>query len=147
MRQIQPLAAILLLLVVGPACGKNKAATTAASPAAHVLGTPRTDDALAAWRNAGLVPEGFARIEPAPNSATYCEHGQIRGVDTLVCEYASEEALTRGTEQVKEGWVRVNAHTGVVVRAKRTLMVVVDRERREPSGKTISQMAKVFGKL
>jgi hypothetical protein len=25
--------------------------------------------------------------------------------------------------------------------------VVVGRERREPSGKTISQMAKVFGKL
>jgi hypothetical protein len=82
-----------------------------------------------------------------PNSADYCEHGQVHGVDTLVCEYASEEALTRGTQQVKEGWARVDAHTGVVLRAKHTLMVVVDRERREPSGKTINQMAKIFGKL
>jgi len=147
MRRIQSCAAMLLLLAAVPSCGKNKTATNAASPAAHVQGTPHTDEVLNAWRSAGLAPEGFARIEPAPNSATYCEHGQIRGVDTLLCEYASEEALTRGTQQVKEGWERVDAHTGVAVRAKRTLMVVVDRERREPSGKTISQMAKVFGKL
>ena len=149
MKQNQSRVAILLLLAAVTACGKNKAAgaSASASPAAHVQGTPHTDDVLNAWRSAGLAPEGFARIEPAPNNATFCEHGQVRGVDTLVCEYASEEALTRGTQQVKEGWERVDAHTGVVLRAKRTLMVVVDRERREPSGKTISQMARVFGKL
>jgi hypothetical protein len=140
---------IIFLLAALPACGKNKTSpsSTPSTPAAHVQGTPHTDDVLNAWRNVGLAPEGFARVDPAPNSAAYCEHGGIRGVDTLVCEYASEEALTRGTQQVKEGWARVDAHTGVIVRAKRTTMVVVDRERREPSGKTISQMAKVFGKL
>jgi hypothetical protein len=143
MRRTQLRIAMVLLLATVPACGKNKAV----SPAAHVQGTPHTDDVLAAWRNAGLAPEGFARVEPAPNSATYCEHGKVRGVDTLVCEYTSEDALARGTAQVKEGWARVDAHTGVILRAKRTMMVVVDRERREPSGKTISLMAKVFGKL
>jgi len=150
MKQIHPRVALLLLLAAVTACGKNKVASAGApsSPAGvHVQGTPHTDEVLNAWRNVGLAAEGFARIEPAPNSATYCEHGQIRGVDTLVCEYASEEALTRGTQQVREGWERVDAHTGVVIRSKRTLMVVVGRERREPSGKTISQMAKVFGKL
>jgi hypothetical protein len=139
--------AILLLLAAGSSCGKNKATSSLASPAAHVQGTPHTDEVLNAWRNAGLAPEGFVAITPAPNSAAYCEHGQVNGVDTLACEYASEESLTRGIAQVKEGWARVDAHTGVVLRAKRTTMVVVDRERREPSGKTISQMAKVFGKL
>ena len=140
---------IIFLLAALPACGKNKTSpsSTPSTPAAHVQGTPHTDDVLNAWRNVGLAPEGFARVDPAPNSAAYCEHGGIRGVDTLVCEYASEEALTRGTQQVKEGWARVDAHTGVIVRAKRTTMVVVDHERREPSGKTISQMAKIFGKL
>jgi hypothetical protein len=140
---------MVLLLATFPACGKNKAAATSApaSPAAHVQGTPHTDDVLNAWRNAGLAPEGFARVDPAPNSAAYCEHGVIHGVDTLVCEYASDDTLARGTQQVKEGWARVDIHTGVIVRAKRTTMVVVDRERREPSGKTISQLAKVFSKL
>jgi hypothetical protein len=149
MRPLRYFPAIIFLVGALPACGKNRASSSAspATPTAHVQGTPHTNDVLNAWRNAGLAPEGFARVDPAPNSAAYCEHGEIRGVDTLVCEYASEEALTRGTQQVKEGWARVDAHTGVIVRAKRTTMVVVDRERREPSGKTISQMAKVFGKL
>jgi len=140
---------MVLLLATFPSCGKNKSAPTAApaSTAAHVQGTPHTDDVLNAWRNAGLAPEGFARVDPAPNSAFYCEHGVIRSVDTLVCEYTSEDALTRGAQQVKEGWARVDIHTGVILRAKRTTMVVVDRERREPSGKTISLLAKVFGKL
>jgi hypothetical protein len=140
---------IICLLAALPACAKNKTTPSGAptSPAAHVQGTPHTDEVLNAWRNAGLAPEGFARIEPAPNGAAYCEHGQIHGVDTLVCEYASEETLTSGMQQVKEGWARVDAHTGVMVRAKRTTMAVVDRERREPSGKTINQMVKVFVKL
>ncbi len=146
MRRSQSLLSVLFLVAAIPACSKHKASASA-PPAAHVQGTPHTDEVLNAWRNAGLAPEGFARVDPAPDSAAYCEHGQVRGVDTLVCEYASEEALTRGTQQVKEVWARVDAHTGAILRAKRTTMVVVDRERREPSGKTINQMAKVFEKL
>jgi hypothetical protein len=143
------LFALVAVLAVLPACRKGKSGQPGAAspPQTHVQGTPHTDDVLNAWRSAGLAPEDFVAMRPAPNSADYCEHGQIHGVDTLVCEYASEEALTRGTQQVKEGWARVDAHTGVVLRTKHTLMVVVDRERREPSGKTINQMAKIFGKL
>jgi hypothetical protein len=143
------LFALVAVLAILPACRKGKSSQPgAASPRpAHVQGTPHTDDVINAWRNAGLTPEGFVAVQPPPNSADYCEHGQVHGVDTLVCEYASEEALTRGTQQVKEGWARVDAHTGVVLHTKHTLMVVVDRERREPSGKTINQMAKIFGKL
>ncbi len=144
-----PMLAIVLGLAQLPACSKSKTPSAAApmTPAAHVQGTPHTDEVLNAWRNAGLAPEGFARVDPAPDSAAYCEHGQVHGVDTLVCEYASEDTLTRGMKQVKEEWARVDVHTGVVVRAKRTTMVAQDRERREPSGKTISQMAKVFARL
>ncbi len=140
------LATILTAL---PACHKNKAAgeAPAAVATSHVRGTPHTDEVLDAWRGAGLAPEGFVAEQPAPYSAAYCEHGKVHGVDTLVCEYASDDALARGTQQVKDEWVRTDAHTGVIMHAKRTTMVTVDRERREPSGKTISQMAKVFGKL
>ena len=149
MKRIQPHVALVLLLAVSAACRKDKAAesSSSAAQAAHVKGTPSTDEVLAAWRNQGLAPEGFDRVEPAPNSAAFCKHGKVHGVDTLVCEYASEAAITRGMQQVKEGWERVDVHTGVLLRAKRTTMVVVDRERREPSGKTISQMANIFSKL
>ena len=139
---------IALALVVSASCKKGSSSTsTVALPAAHVQGTPHTDEVLNAWRNAGLVLEGFAPVQPAPNGAAYCEHGSVGGVDTVVCEYASDEALAQGVQQVKQGWERVDAHTGVILPAKRTTMAVVDRERREPSGKTISQMVKAFRKL
>ena len=140
---------LALALLAGAGCKKKTppVSMAPASPAAHVQGTPHTDEVLTAWRTAGLVPEGFAPVKPAPNGATYCEHGTVSRVDTLVCEYASDEALAQGIRLVKEGWARVDAHTGVVLAAKRTTMAVVDRERREPSGKTIGQMTKAFRKL
>lgn len=144
MRRTLSALALTLLLATLPACRKDKPATASR---AHVPGTPHTDEVQNAWRTAGLAPEGFAFAPPPPNTATYCEHGMVRGVDTTVCEYTDDQALDRGVQQVRDGWARLDVHTGVVLRAKRTTMVVTDRERREPSGKTISQMAKVFGKL
>lgn len=134
-----------LALLAAPACKKSSGPS--AAPAAHVAGTPHTDEVVAAWRNAGLATEGFAPLQPPPNGASFCEHGVVSGVDTVVCEYPSDDAMTKGMAQVKEGWERVDAHTGVVLQSKHTTMAVVDRERREPSGKTISQMVKAFRKL
>ena len=143
MKRICPSLVLTFALAALPACHKNEVPTSAA----HVAGTPHTDEVLAAWRSAGLTAEGFTFAPPPPNTATYCERGKVQGVDTTVCEYADDQALERGVQQVKQEWARVDVHTGVVLRAKRTTMVAIDRERREPSGKTISQMAKVFGKL
>ena len=140
------LLTLALLLAALPACAKNKPGTTSAK-VTHVPGTPHTDEVLTAWRNAGLAPEGFTFVPPPPNTAVCCEHGMVRGVDTTICEYDSDQALERGVQQVKNGWARIDAHTAVVLRAKRTTMAVVDRERREPSGKTINEMAKVFRRL
>ena len=129
-------------------CGKKTQLPPKPIPgSAHVQGTVHTDEVLAAWRNAGLATDGFASMDPPPDSAAFCEHGLVRGVDTTVCEYASEDNISRGMQQVKADWARLDTHTGVVLRTKRTTMVAVDRERREPSGKTISQMTKIFSKL
>ncbi len=141
------ITAIFIVLLSGlcalPACRKK-----ATSAVAHVPGTPHTDEVLAAWRSAGLTPEGFTVAPPpGPNTAIYCEHGKVRGVETTVCEYESDPSLERGVAQVKADWERMDVHTGVLLRAKRTTMTAVDRERREPSGKSISEMAKVFRKL
>jgi len=136
---------IALGLAALPACRQNK---TAGGPATHVPGTPHTDEVLTAWRNAGLAPEGFTSVPPpAANTAIYCERGKVRGVDTTVCEYESDPALERGLAQVRADWERLDVHTGVLLRAQRTTMAAVDRERREPSGRTISEMAKIFRKL
>lgn len=143
-RTLMLLAAFVLL--AGANC-KKSAHPAAPPPPAHVAGTPHTDEVLNAWRGAGLAPEGFTPLQPPPGGAGYCEHGMVSGVDTVVCEYASDDAVANGTKQVKEGWARVDVHTAVILQAKRTTMAVVDRERREPSGKTISQMVNAFRKL
>lgn len=142
--KLAPVVLGILLLAPLSTCGKK---APRLPPPNHVPGTPHTDEVLAAWRAAGLNPEGFVFEAPPPNTATYCERGRVRGVDTTVCEYGDDLSLDRGVQGVRQDWARRDVHTGVVVRAKRTTLVAVDRERREPSGKTISEMAKIFGKL
>jgi hypothetical protein len=145
MRRFALAFALPLLLVALPGCRKDQRAT--APDNLHVPGTPHTDEVLAAFRKAGLLPDGFVASKPVPEAAAYCEHGKVGGVDTTICEYRDDQALDRGVQAVRAEWARVDAHTGVVVRAKRTLLAVVDRERREPSGKTINQMINVFSAL
>jgi hypothetical protein len=145
----------LVLLVAASAvtwgaCGKSKTAGSqgaAAAAPAHVDGTPHTDAVVDAWKSAGLAPTGFAPLVPPPYVATYCERGSVAGVDATICEYANDGALDRGQQQVKDEWSRTGVHTGVVVRAKRTLLSAVDHELRDPNGKTINQLIQAFRKL
>jgi hypothetical protein len=133
-----------LLLAWFPGCRKKSPPPPAAQ---HVQGTPHTDQALSAFRTAGLPPEGFVALHPPPAPAVFCEQGRVKGVDTTICEYQDDVGLDQGVQQIKAGWARADVHTGVVVRAKYTLLTLVDRERREPSGKTITQMVKLFREL
>ncbi|HVX97705.1 MAG TPA: hypothetical protein VHK47_22520 [Polyangia bacterium] len=138
------LGAAVLVAAAGAGCGKK---TGAAPGTAHAEGTPQTDAVLDAWKSAGLKPEGFAALTPPPYVATYCERGKVSGVDTTVCEYADDGAVDRGQQQIKDEWARAGVHTAVVVRGKRTVLSVVDRELRDPNGKTINQLIQTFRKL
>jgi hypothetical protein len=135
---------LVTVALAAAGCGKGKAGGSAA---AHVDGTPHTDAVLDAWTGAGLAPQGFAAVKPAPYAATYCERGSVGGVETLVCEYADEGAITRGQQELKDEWARVGVQTAVAVRTKRTLLAAVDRERHDPNGKTINKLIQAFRKL
>lgn len=124
------------------ACGKSKT-----SGPAHPEGTPHTQAVLEAWRDAKLAPDRFAVVQPTPYAATYCERGDVAGVETLVCEYGDDATLDRGQKQLEEEWLRSGVRTGVALRNKRTLLAAVDRERHDPNGKTINQLIQAFRKL
>jgi ABC-type phosphate transport system substrate-binding protein len=142
------LASLSLAALCLAACGKNKAGGGASSStAAHASGTPQTIAVLDAWRGAGLAPQAFAALNPPPYVATYCERGTVAGVEALVCEYADDGALDRGQQQLKDEHERNGVHTGVTIRTKRTLLSIVDREQRDPNGKTINQLVQAFRKL
>jgi hypothetical protein len=137
-------AVLVTFALAATGCGKGKGGGGAA---AHVEGTPHTDAVLDAWTGAGLAPQGFAAVKPAPYAATYCERGTVKGVETLICEYADEGAIARGQQELKDEWARVGVQTAVAVRTKRTLLAAIDRERHDPNGKTINQLIQAFRKL
>jgi len=126
----------------------NAAAPGATPPTAqHVDGTPHTDAAVKAWQGAGLTPEGFAPMTPVPFGAAYCEQGRVQAIDTVVCEYRDQEALGRGKTEMLEQWGREGANTAVAFQTKLTLLGVLDRGRRDPNGKVMSQLVETFRKL
>ena len=110
-------------------------------------GTPHTDAAVKAWQGAGLTPEGFAPVTPVPFGAAYCEQGRVQAIDTVVCEYRDQEALGRGKTEMLEKWGREGANTAVAFQTKLTLLGVMDRGRKDPNGKVISQLVETFRKL
>ena len=122
-------------------------ATPPPAAAQHVDGTPHTDAAVKAWQGAGLTPEGFAPLTPVPFGAAYCEQGRVQAIDTVVCEYRDQEALTRGKAELLEQWGREGANTAVAFQTKLTLLGAIDRARRDPNGKVISQLVDTFRKL
>jgi hypothetical protein len=138
-------SALFVLALFAVACSKGK---TGAAPAAeHVAGTPHTDAVVDAWKSSGLKVGGFTLVQPPPYVASYCEKGDVAGVETLICEYADDGAVDRGQQQLKDEWARSGVHTGVAVRDKRTLLSAVDRVRADPNGKTINQLVQTFRKL
>ena len=132
-----------LLLVLPTACRKK---TGSATPA-HPGGTIRADEVLTAWRDAGLAPDKFTAMTPSPYGAAYCERGLVQGLDTIVCEFNSEETMKGGIALAKQEWSAFEVSTAMAVPNKKTALFVADRNRREPSGKSMRQMAKLFAKL
>lgn len=137
------LLALMLALVLAPlGCGKKNTAPGRA----HVDGTPHTDKVAAEWKEAGLQTQ-LAPTEPTPYGAAYCEEGHVEGVDAVVCEYHDDAAVEWGKKMIGERWSRQQMHTGVTAQSRRTVVMLVDRDRRDPNGKTISRAVKVFKKL
>jgi hypothetical protein len=148
------IACLAILTTTSGGCRKQEGGTapggaTAAAPAAvqHVEGTPHTDAAIREWQGAGLNPEGFAALMPVPLGAAYCEQGRVQAIDALVCEYRDQNALTQGKTQLLEQWAREGVNTGVAFQTKLTLLGVLDRGRRDPNGKIVSQVVDAFRKL
>jgi hypothetical protein len=135
------LAAVLVAVASAAGCGKKAAANR------HVEGTPNTNAVLDAWSGAGLTPQSFAAVEPPPYGAKYCERGSVSGVDTLLCEFADDAAISKGQQQLRDEWNKAGVQTAVAVRTKTTLLSAVDRERHDPNGKTINQLIQTIRKM
>jgi hypothetical protein len=130
----QQLASIALASAL-LACGCHKKPTE---------GGVRLAQVSDAFNAAGLKTETFQPTDPSRFNALKCVAGSLDGVDTIVCEYGSPDALALG-KKAGEQWA-ASATTAAVLGNGRTLLAVADRARSDPNGKTIQKITQAFTK-
>jgi hypothetical protein len=94
------------------------------------------------FNSAGLKLDPFVPTDAGRFSATRCMTGRIEGVDAVLCEYGSAEAAQLG-RKAGEDWI-AGAVTGTALQRDRTLLVLADRARADPNGKSIHKIALAF---
>jgi hypothetical protein len=123
---------LAFLLLLG-GCGKK--------PTEGGVKLKQVNDALV---SAGFKLDSFQPADPGKFSAQKCVQGQLEGVDSLVCEFGSSEAVALG-KKAGEDWV-AQATTGAVLTNGNTLLAVADRSRSDPNGKTIHKITQAYSK-
>jgi hypothetical protein len=121
----------LLLVIGGAGCSKK--------PTPGGVKLQQVNDALV---SAGYKLESFHPADPAKLSAQKCVEGTLDGVETMVCEYGSAEAVALG-KKAGEDWV-AQATTGAVLINGSTLLCVADRAHADPNGKAIHKLTQAF---
>ncbi|HWE27106.1 MAG TPA: hypothetical protein VHB97_03845 [Polyangia bacterium] len=98
-----------------------------------------------AFAKADLKTESFAPGDAAAFHAEKCMTGKIEGVDSVVCEYGSLDALALG-KKAGEAWA-AGAPTAAVLGNGRVLLAVADRAHVDPNGKAIHKITHAFTHL
>ena len=124
---------VLVGLVAGTGCSKKP-----------TEGGVRLEQVSAAFDSAGLKTNEFKPTDPSKFNAQKCVEGAVDGVDTVVCEYGSPDALALG-KKAGEQWAST-APTAAVLGNGRTLLAVADRAHVDPNGKTIHKITQAFTK-
>ena len=105
---------------------------------------PSSDDALiATWRSAKLEVSALTAIDGKPYAAKDCRGGTVSGVDVVVCSYGSGEDAQAAQEL---GLATIGDATGAALAEGARLLVVVDRRKADPTGRTIDAITAAFRK-
>jgi uncharacterized protein YgiB involved in biofilm formation len=99
--------------------------------------TPR-DAVLEAWNAEKLTPSAMTAATVAFGKD--CQHGTVEGIDVLVCSFASS-ADAKAAEDAALGWV--GEATGASQAHGAALIVLADRHKSDPNGRTINRLLKL----
>jgi hypothetical protein len=98
------------------------------------------DAVLAAWKDAKLTPSA---LTPAPATVAFgkdCQSGTVEGVDVLLCNFASAAEAKAAEDQ---GLAWIGQATGAAQAHGAALVVLADRRKTDPSGRTINRLMKL----
>jgi hypothetical protein len=126
----------LLIAAALAAAGCSEEGT--AAPPANLGGV---DAVLDAWKKAGLTVSAFTDADGAKYGGGECKSGQVNGIDAVLCSYASPELATAAQPKGQDA---IGDTTGSSIAEGRVLLVVADRRKADPEGRTINTATKVF---
>jgi hypothetical protein len=113
---------MLLIALLVAACHKTK-------------GPSSRDGVIAAWKKGGLDPSAFTT---APSDVGKdCASGTVNKLDVLVCTFPTA-ADAKAAEDAGLKWI--GDTTGASRAQGEELIVVADRKKADPNGKTINQI-------
>jgi hypothetical protein len=113
---------LIFIAIVLAACSKKS-------------GPSSRDGVIAAWKKGGLQPSAFTTAKT--DVGKDCASGTVNKLDVLVCVYPSEKDA-KAAEDAGLEWV--GDTTGASRAQGETLIVVADRHKADPSGRTINQI-------
>jgi hypothetical protein len=102
--------------------------------------SPR-DAVIAAWKADKLTPPAMAPATVAFGKD--CQSGTLENLDVLVCNFASP-AEAKAAEDQGLGWI--GSVTGASQARGSALIVVADRKKADPNGRTINRLMKLAPK-
>jgi hypothetical protein len=130
----------LLLFLALAACSEEKKGGAPKGP-------PPNDDALiAAWKKAGLEVSPFTDSDAAAYSAQSCRAGTVGGVDVTVCSYDTGEDAAAAQDPALTLLEKGGAPTASALVRGKKLLVVVDKRKADPTGRSIDAITGAFRK-
>src|SRR5262249_51343855 len=117
---------MVLLGLALAACGKGGSGATA------------RDAVIDAWKGAKLTPSALAPATVAFGKD--CQSGTIEGIDVLLCNFTTP-AEAKAAEDPGLTWV--GEATGASQAHGSVLIVLADRKKSDPNGRTINKLLKL----
>jgi hypothetical protein len=109
----------------------------AACDEAKPAGASGRTSIIEGWKKKGLTTSAFTSAQVAVGKD--CQSGTVSGVDVLVCVFPSEDEAKKAEDA---GLAWVGDTTGAAQAKGSILVVIADRKKADPSGRTINQMMK-----
>jgi len=100
-----------------------------------------TGEVIDAWKKAGLDASGFGSSDSKGIGGGTCSSGKVSGIETTICEFGDADAAKKAEAA---GLTQVGDATGAAIAQGKLLLVVADRTKADPTGKTIKQLAAAF---
>ncbi|KAB2898242.1 MAG: hypothetical protein F9K40_11650 [Kofleriaceae bacterium] len=107
---------------------------------------PGDDELVAAWKKAGLDVSAFTDADAAPYSAQACRSGTVGGVDVTICSYDTGEDAAAAQDPALALLEKGGAATASALVRGKKLLVVNDKRKADPSGKSINAITGAFRK-